>query len=223
MKFLNAVAGEGLSILSQLTTVDTKSTKLGVTLQQTKPWTARTLEGSTTLGWQHPRRVAYIHRHPQLDNHCLYHWNHQEGSPEQATSQDLVLLLQDIYVEVRGEFKAMKLLLDGDMGTDGRIRLVCGFNTTCSTTLLSSLCALSPDLLVGPICFRFRPGSSQGVVLPSLFVDSEWVDGRPLRRDDKGSSLPPIDLLKEVQAMLRFAKQLEHLPHQVRKAKAEVA
>ena len=193
------------------------------TQEEGKPVAARILTGSATLGWQHPRRVAYIHRHPQLDRHCLYHWNHQEGSPEQAASQDLALLLQDIFVEVRGEFNAKKLLLDGDMGADGHIRLVCGFSTTCATTLLSSLCALTPDLLVGPLCFRFRPGSHHGVVLPSLYVDSEWVDGRPLSRDDKGSPLPPIDLLSEVQALLRFARQLELLPHQVRKAKAEAA
>ena len=203
--------------------MDTRSILPSGGLEQAMRVRAGTLTGPANLGWQYPRRVAYIHRHPQLDRHCLYHWNHQEGSPEQAASQDLSLLLQDIFVEVRGEFKAKKLLLDGDMGTDGSIRLVCGFSTTCATTLLSSLCALTPGLLVGPLCFRFRPGSHQGVVLPSLYVDSEWIDGRPLTRDDKGSPLPPIDLLTEVQALLRFAKQLELLPHQVRKAKAEAA
>ena len=173
------------------------------------------------LGWRHPRRVAYIHRHPQLQDQCLYFWNHQENIPEPTTAQDLLFLLEDIYVEMRGEFKAHKLVVDADLGLDGRIRLICGFNTTCATTLLSSLCALSAGLLGSPLALRLRPGSSHGVVMPALFVDNEWVDGRPMARDDKGNALPPTDLLTEVQTLLRHAQAVEMLPHQMRQARKQ--
>jgi hypothetical protein len=175
------------------------------------------------LGWRHPRKVAYIHRHPQLQELCLYFWNHQESIPEPTTAQDLIFLLQDVYVETRGEFKAQKLVIDADLGLDGLIRLICGINTTCSTTLLSSLCALSPALLSSPLALRLRPGSSQGVVMPALFVDNEFIDGRALSRDDKGKPIPAIDLLTEIQTLLRHALAVEMLPHQIRKAKKEVA
>jgi hypothetical protein len=59
--------------------------------------------------------------------------------------------------------------------------------------------------------------------MPALFVDNEWVDGRPLSRDDQGKPLPAIDLLTEIQTLLRHAMGVEMLPHQIRKAKAEVA
>ena len=173
------------------------------------------------LGWRHPRRVAYIHRHPQLQDQCLYFWNHQENIPEPTKAQDLLFLLEDIYVEMRGEFKAHKLVVDADLGLDGRIRLICGFNTTCATTLLSSLCALSAGLLGSPLALRLRPGSSHGVVMPALFVDNEWVDGRPMARDDKGNALPPTDLLTEVQTLLRHAQAVEMLPHQMRQARKQ--
>lgn len=173
------------------------------------------------LGWRHPRRVAYIHRHPQLQDQCLYFWNHQDNVPEPTTAQDLMFLLEDIYVETRGEFKAHKLVIDADLGLDGRIRLICGFQTTCATTLLSSLCALSPALLISPLALRLRPGSSHGVVMPALFIDNEWVDGRPLARDKRGNAIPPIDLLTEIQVLLRNAMTIELLPHQLRQARAQ--
>ena len=172
------------------------------------------------LGWRHPRKVAYINRHPQLQEHCLYFWNHQENEPEPTTAQDLIFVLQDIYVETRGEFKAQKLVIDADLGLDGLIRLICGINTTCAATLLSSLCALSPALLSSPLALRLRPGSSHGVVMPALFVDNEWVDGRPMQRDEKGVALPPMELLIEVQALLRHAHAVEMLPHQLRLARS---
>ena len=181
-----------------------------------QPWYTASM-----LGWRHPRKVAYIHRHPQLQDQCLYFWNHQENIPEPTTAQDLIFLLEDIYIETRGEFKAQKLVIDVDLGLDGRIRLICGFNTTCATTLLSSLCALSPVLLSSPIALRLRPGSSHGVVMPALFVDNEWVDGRPMARDEMGNALPPIDLLTEVQTLLRHALAVEMLPHQMRALKQE--
>jgi len=172
------------------------------------------------LGWRHPRKVAYIHRHPQLQELCLYFWNHQENVPEPTTAQDLIFLLQDIYVETRGEFKAQKLVIDADLGLDGLIRLICGINTTCASTLLSSLCALAPALLSSPLALRLRPGSSHGVVMPALFVDNEWVDGRPMQRDEKGVALPPMELLIEVQTLLRHAHAVEMLPHQLRLARS---
>lgn len=178
---------------------------------------------ASMLGWRHPRKVAYIHRHPQLQDQCLYFWNHQENIPEPTTAQDLIFLLEDIYVETRGEFNAHKLVIDVDLGLDGRIRLICGFNTTCSVTLLSSLCALSPTLLSRPISLRLRPGSSHGVVMPALFVDNEWVDGRPMARDEKGNALSPVDLLTEVQTLLRHGLAVEMLPHQMRQARSQTA
>jgi hypothetical protein len=175
------------------------------------------------LGWHHPRKVAYIHRHPQLQELCLYFWNHQENIPEPTTSQNLIFLLEDIYVEPRGEFKAHKLVIDANLGLDGQIRLISGFNTTFATSLMASLCALSPELLSSPMALRLRPGTSHGVVMPALFVDNEFVDGRALSRDDKGKPIPAIDLLKEIQTLLRHALAVEMLPHQIRKAKKEVA
>ena len=172
------------------------------------------------LGWRQPRKVAYINRHPQFQELCLYFWNHQENIPEPTTAQDLIFLLQDIYVETRGEFKAQKLVIDVDLGLDGLIRLICGINTTCASTLLSSLCALSPALLSSPLALRLRPGSSHGVVMPALFVDNEWVDGRPMQRDEKGVALPPMELLIEVQILLRHAHAVEMLPHQLRLARS---
>jgi hypothetical protein len=182
------------------------------------PWNPATM-----LGWRHPRKVAYIHRHPQLQDQCLYFWNHQENIPEPTTAQDLLFLLEDIYVEARGEFKAHKLVIDANLGLDGCIRLICGFNTTCATTLLSSLCALSPGMLTSPLALRLRPGSSHGVVMPALFVDNEWVDGRPMARDAKGNALPSIDLLAEAQTLLRHAQGVEMLPHQMRQARSQSA
>ena len=186
-----------------------------VQIEQQQAWVPAAM-----LGWRLPRKCVYVHRHPQLQELCLYFWNHQENMPEPTTAQDLVFVLQDIYVEARGEFKAQKLVIDADLGLDGLIRLICGINTTCATTLLSSLCALSPSLLTGPMALRFRPGSSHGVVMPALFVENEWVDGRPMSRDDKGNALPAFDLLTEVQTLLRHAHAVEMLPHQLRLARS---
>lgn len=77
-----------------------------------------------------------VHRHPQLQELCLYFWNHQENLPEPTTAQDLIFLLKDVFVETRGEFKAQKLVIDADLGLDGLIRLICGINTTSASTLL---------------------------------------------------------------------------------------
>lgn len=185
--------------------------------QPTEPSVIHPWYPPAMLGWRHPRRVAYIHRHPQLQDQCLYFWNHLDNSPEATEAQDLIALLEDIYVEIRGEFKSEKLIIDADLGMDGRIRLVCGLQTTCAISLLSSFCALSPALLTKPIAIRFRAGTSHGVVMPALFVDNEWVDGRPMARDDKGNALPPIDLLTEVQTLLRHGLAVEMLPHEIRK------
>jgi len=141
--------------------------------EATQAATAHAWYPAAMLGWRHPRKVAYIHRHPQLQELCLYFWNHQENIPEPTTAQDLIFLLQDVYLETRGEFKAQKLVIDADLGLDGLIRLICGINTTCASTLLSSLCALSPALLSSPLALRLRPGSRHGVVMPALFVDNE--------------------------------------------------
>jgi hypothetical protein len=176
---------------------------------------------ATMLGWRHPRRVAYIHRHPQLQDQCLYFWNHQDNCPEATQSQDLIALIEDVYVETRGEFKTQKLIIDADLGMDGRIRLVCGFQTTCAISLLSSFCALTPELFTKPIAIRFRAGTTHGVVMPAVFVENEWVDGRPMARDEKGNALPPIDLLTEVQTLLRYAMSIEMLPHQMRYARSQ--
>ena len=191
--------------------------------QPTDPSVIQPWYPATMLGWRHPRRVAYIHRHPQLQDQCLYFWNHLDNNPEATEAQDLIALLEDIYVEARGEFKAQKLIIDADLGMDGRIRLVCGFQTTCAISLLSSFCALSPALLTKPIAIRFRAGTSHGVVMPALFVDNEWVDGRPMARDDKGNALPPIDLLTEIQTLLRHGLSVEMLPHQMRQARKLMA
>ena len=72
---------------------------------------------------------------------------------------------------------------------------------------------------IHPLALRLRPGSSHGVVMPALFVDNEWVDGRPMARDEKGQPLPPMDLLTEVQTLLRHALNVEMLSHQIRKEK----
>ena len=191
--------------------------------QEQTPSAIQTWYPAAMLGWRHPRKVAYLHRHPQLQDQCLYFWNHQGNIPEAAKAPDLIFLLEDIYVEIRGEFKANKLVVDADLGLDGRLRLICGFNTTCATTLLSSLCILSPILLSSPLTLKLRPGSSHGVVMPALFVDNEWVDGRPMARDDKGNALPTIDLLTEVQTLLRLALAVEMLPHQMRQARSQTA
>ena len=58
--------------------------------------------------------------------------------------------------------------------------------------------------------------------MPALFVDNEFIDGRALSRDDKGKPIPAIDLLTEIQTLLRHALAVEMLPHQIRKAKKEV-
>ncbi len=168
------------------------------------------------LGWRHPRKVAYIHRHPQLNDQCLYFWNHKEQCPLPTESQEIIFLLEDIYMEARGGFKAEKLILDADLGLDGRLRLITGFSTACATTLMGSLATLAPDLLRGPLSLRLRPGTSQGVVMPAIYVDGEWVDGRPMSRTEQGVALPALDLLTEVQTLLRYALTVELLPHQVR-------
>lgn len=185
--------------------------------------TTSNLIAPAMLGWRHPRKVAYIHRHPQLNDQCLYFWDHQENIPVPADSQDLIFLLEDIYVEQRGQFKAHKLVIDADLGLDGRLRLVVGFSTACATTLMASLAALSPALLHGPLALRLRAGSSQGVVLPAIYVDNDWIDGRPMSRDERGKPLPAIDLLTEVQTLLRHAMAAELLPHQIRTLQRQVA
>lgn len=181
------------------------------------------LVSPSMLGWRHPRKVAYIHRHPQLNDQCLYFWNHQENTPIPTESQDLIFLLEDIYVEQRGQFKAPKLIVDADLGLDGRLRLIVGFSTACATTLMASLAALSPALLHGPLALRLRAGSSQGVVLPAIYVDNDWIDGRPLSRDERGKPLPAIDLLTEVQTLLRHALAVDLLPHQIRQQQRQAA
>ena len=181
-----------------------------------------TLISPAVLGWRKPRQVAYIHRHPQLNDQCLYFWNHQENTPVPTDSQDLILLIEDIYVEQRGQFKAYKLIVDADLGLDGRLRLIVGFSTACATTLMASLAALSPELLLGPLSLRLRAGSSQGVVLPAIYVDNDWIDGRPLSRDERGNPLPAIDLLTEVQTLLRHAMAVDLLPHQVRQQQRQM-
>jgi hypothetical protein len=178
---------------------------------------------ASMLGWRHPRKVAYIHRHPQLYDKCLYFWNHQENTPVPTESQDLIFLLEDIYVEQRGQFKAHKLIVDVDLGLDGRLRLIVGFSTACATTLMASLAALSPTLLHGPLALRLREGNSQGVVLPAIYVDNDWIDGRPLSRDERGNPLQAIDLLTEVQTLLRHSLAVDHLPHQIRQQQRQMA
>ena len=79
------------------------------------------------------------------------------------------------------------------------------------------------ELLTHPLALRLRPGSSHGVVMPALFVDNEWVDGRPMARDEKGNALPPMDLLTEVQILLRQSLSVEMLPHQLRHQRSQTA
>ena len=197
------------------------------TTQENQAGSERILETFYTspskLGWKQPRKVAYIHRHPQLQDQCLYFWNHKENIPEPATSQHMTFLLEDIYFEARGQFRAHKLVIVANLGGDGQIRLICGLNTTCAMTILSGLCALSPELLSRPIAMRFRPGKSNGVVMPSLYVDNDWVDGRPLSRDEKGNALPAINLLTEAQNLLRHSMASEMLPHEIRKSRRGIA
>ena len=177
----------------------------------------------TMLGWRLPRKVAYIHRHPLLNDHCLYFWDQQEQSPVATQSQGLVFLLEDIYHDKRGEFQADKLILDVDLGLDGRLRLITGFTTACATTLMGSFAALSPRLLAGPMSMRLRPGTSHGVVLPTLYVEGDWVDGRPMSRDDCGKPIPAIDMLTEVQTLLKHALSVQLLPHEARRESKKAA
>ena len=197
-----------------ITNVNTSSRDIAST---PKPWGV-----ATALGWRHPRQVAYINRHPQLQGRCLYTWDHTENTPVPTESQDLIFILEDIYVEQRGQFQAFKLIMDADLGVDGKLRLIVGLSTACATTLMASLAALSPALLREPLSLRLRTGNSQGVVLPSIYVEGDWIDGRPLTRDGNGKPLPPMDLLTEIQTLLRHAMGVEMLPHQIRKEKAAV-
>jgi len=103
------------------------------------------------------------------------------------------------------------------------LRLVVGFSTACATTLMASLAALSPSLLHGPLALRLRAGTSQGVVVPAIYVDNDWIDGRPLSRDERGNPLSAIDLLTEVQTLLSHALAVELLPHQIRKQQRQTA
>jgi hypothetical protein len=217
-----ALAGREVSlcqfIIIKPMTITNVNTNSRVLASTPKPWRV-----ATALGWRHPRQVAYINRHPQLQGRCLYTWDHVENTPVPTESQDLIFLLEDIYVEQRGQFQAHKLILDADLGVDGKLRLIAGFSTACATTLMASLAALSPALLREPLSLRLRAGSSQGVVLPAIYVEGDWIDGRPLTRDGNGKPLPPVDLLTEIQTLLRHALAVEMLPHQIRKAKSEVA
>jgi len=193
------------------------NTNKSASLQQQENEQTQLWYGSAFLGWKHPRKVAYINRHTQLEDNCLYFWNHKDGIPEAAVTQDFVFLLEDIYVEVRGEFKAQKLIIDIDLGEDGPIRLITGINTSCAQSIVSSLCALSPALIRSPLELKLRPGKSPGVVKAALYVDKEWVDGRPLCRDEAGKQIPTSDLLQEVQTLLKHSIGVEQLPHQLRK------
>lgn len=192
-------------------------TTRSASLQQQENEQIQLWYGTTLLGWQHPRKVAYINRHSQLQDNCLYFWNHKDGIPEAAITQDFIFLLEDIYTEVRGEFKAQKLVIDVDLGEDGPIRLITGINTTCALSIVSSLCTLSPALLRSPLELKLRPGKSPGVVKAGLYVDKEWVDGRSLCRDEAGKQLPTSELLLEVQTLLKHSIGVEQLPHQLRK------
>ena len=124
--------------------------------------------------------------------------------------------LEDIYAERRGEFNSKKLILDLDLGLDGKLRLISGLCTIFSTSILASFCTLSPELLIATVELRVRPGTSQGVVMPSIFVEHEWVDGRPLKKDDKGQPVPASALLSEGQMLLRDGLNVELLPHELR-------
>ena len=44
-----------------------------------------------------------------------------------------------------------------------------------------------------------------------------------MARDDKGDALPTIDLLTEVQTLLRQALAVEMLPNQMRQARSQTA
>ena len=175
------------------------------------------------LGWQYPRQVAYLHRHPELTGTCLYHWDHQRKQPVPTASQQLCFVLEDIYCEVRGEFNSKKLIVDMDLGLDGKLRLITGLSTQAATSLMASLSVLSPALLIGSIELRVKPGATQGVVLPSIFIDNDWVDGRPLTRDEKGQAISAIKLLKEVQDLLRKGLKVEMLPHELKEARKKNA
>lgn len=171
------------------------------------------------LGWQQPRKVAYLRRHPELKGVCLYYWDHQRNQPVPTASQHLCFILEDAYCEIRGEFNSKKLVVDMDLGIDGKLRLITGLSTQAATSLMASLSALSPALLTGTIELRLRPGANQAVVLPSIFIDNEWVDGRPLTRDEKGQAVSAITLLKEVQDLLREGLKSEMLPHELKEAR----
>ena len=176
------------------------------------------IRAQSVLGWQHPRQVAYLHRHPELTGTCLYHWDHQRKQPVPTESQQLCFVLEDIYCEVRGEFNSKILIVDMDLGLDGKLRLITGLSTQAATSLMASLSALSPALLIGSIELRVKPGATQGVVLPSIFIDNDWVDGRPLTRNEKGQAISAIQLLKEVQDLLRKGLNVEMLPHELKEA-----
>lgn len=103
-----------------------------------------------------------------------------------------------------------------DLGLDGKLRLITGISTQAATSLMASLCALSPALLIGSIEMRVRPGATPGVVLPAILIDNDWVDGRPLTRDENGQAIPAIQLLKEVQDLLRNGLKVELLPHELK-------
>ena len=181
------------------------------------------VKAQSILGWQHPRQVAYLHWHPELTGTCLYHWDHQRKRPVPTASQQLCFILEDIYYEVRGEFNSKKLVVDMDLGLDGKLRLITGLTTQAATSLMASLSALSPALLIGSIELRVKPGATQGVVLPSIFIDNDWVDGRPLTRDEKGQAVSAITLLKEVQDLLREGLKAEMLPHEFKEARKKNA
>ena len=181
------------------------------------------IRAQNILGWQHTRQVAYLHRHPELTSTCLYHWDYQRKQPVPTASQQLCFILEDIYCEVRGEFNSKKLVVDMDLGLDGKLRLITGLSTQAATSLLASLSALSPTLLIGSIELRVKPGTTQGVVLPFIFIDNEWVDGRPLRRDEKGQPIPSFKLLKDVQDLLRDGLNVDRLPHELKQARKKNA
>ena len=181
------------------------------------------VRAQSVLGWQHPRQVAYLHRHPELKGTCLYHWDHQRKGPVPTASQQLCFILEDIYCEVRGEFNSKKLVVDMDLGLDGKLRLITGLSTQAATSLMASLSALSPALLIESIELRVKPGATQGVVLPSIFIDNDWVDGRPLTRDEKGQAVSAITLLEEVQDLLRMGLKVEMLPHELKEARKKNA
>lgn len=137
------------------------------------------LRAQNILGWQHTRQVAYLHRHPELTSTCLYHWDHQRKQPVPTASQQLCFNLEDIYCEVRGEFNSKKLVVDMDLGLDGKLRLITGLSTQAATSLLASLSALSPTLLIGSIELRVKPGTIQGVVLLGTVAQTDQCSAHP--------------------------------------------